>query len=74
MLVNGQPLDPRPHATRSPLPDYLFTGGDGFAMFAGAKALVSPAAGELVVGAVERYVSSRKRVAPQVEGRITIIR
>ena len=43
-------------------------------MLPGAKALVSPAAGELVVGAVERYVASRKSVAPKVEGRITIIR
>jgi 2',3'-cyclic-nucleotide 2'-phosphodiesterase (5'-nucleotidase family) len=73
VLVNGQPLIADRTYTLA-LPDYLFTGGDGFAMFAGAKTLVSPAAGELVVGAVERYVSSRKRVAPQVEGRITIIR
>ena len=73
VLVNGEPLAPDRTYTLA-LPDYLFTGGDGFAMFAGTKALVSPAAGELVVGAVERYVTSRKSVAPKVEGRITIIR
>jgi 5'-nucleotidase / UDP-sugar diphosphatase len=73
VTVNGQPLDPDRRYTVA-LPDYLFTGGDGFSMLPGAKALVSAAAGELVVGAVERYVSSRKSVAPKVEGRITIIR
>ena len=73
VFVNGQPLAADRIYTLA-LPDYLFTGGDGFAMFAGARTLVSPAAGELVVGAVERYVTSRKSVAPKVEGRITIIR
>ena len=72
MLVNGQPLDPDRTYTVA-LPDYLFSGGDGFAMLPGARALVTPAAGELVVGVVERYVASKKRVAPKVEGRITII-
>jgi 5'-nucleotidase len=73
VLVNGQPLDVNRTYTLA-LPDYLFTGGDGFAMFANAKVLVSPAAGELVSGAVERYVASKKIVSPQIEGRITIAR
>jgi 5'-nucleotidase len=73
VLVNGQPLDENRTYTLA-LPDYLFTGGDGFAMFAGAKLEVSPAAGELVSSAVERYVTSKKNVAPQIEGRITIVR
>ena len=73
VLVNGQPLDLNRMYTLA-LPDYLFTGGDGFAMFAGAKLEVSPAAGELVSSAVERYVTSKKNVAPQIEGRITIVR
>jgi 5'-nucleotidase/UDP-sugar diphosphatase len=73
VLVNGQPLDPARTYTVA-VPDYLYSGGDGFDMLPRAKALVSPAAGELVVGAVERYVASRKTVAPQTEGRITIIR
>ena len=73
VLVNGQPLAANRTYTLA-LSDYLFTGGDGFAMFAGTRTLVSPAAGELVATAVERYVSSRKSVAPQVEGRITIAR
>jgi 2',3'-cyclic-nucleotide 2'-phosphodiesterase (5'-nucleotidase family) len=71
--INGQPLDPDRVYTVA-LSDYLLTGGDGFSMLPGSKALVSPATGELVVGAVERYVSSRKSVAPKVEGRVTIIR
>ena len=73
VTVNGQPVDPDRRYSVA-LPDYLFTGGDGFAMLPGAKALVSAETGELVVGAVERYISSRKSVAPKVEGRITIIR
>ena len=56
------------------IPDYLFNGGDGFSMLPGAKTLVSPAAGELVVNAVERYVTAKKTVTPKIEGRITIIR
>ena len=50
MQVNGQPLDANRRYSVA-LPDYLFTGGDGFSMLPSAKALVSAAAGELVVGA-----------------------
>jgi 2',3'-cyclic-nucleotide 2'-phosphodiesterase (5'-nucleotidase family) len=73
VLVNGRPLDFARTYTVA-VPDYLFNGGDGFRMLPGARALVSPAAGELVAGAVERYVTAKKTIAPQVEGRITIIR
>ena len=44
VLVNGQPLDPDRTYTLA-LPDYLFTGGDGFAMLAGSQGAGQPGRG-----------------------------
>jgi 5'-nucleotidase len=56
------------------IPDYLLTGGDGYDMFAGQRVATGPEAGEIIVAALERYVTARRDIAPQVEGRITIVR
>jgi len=42
-------------------------------MFAGAKMLVAPEAGSLIVTALEKMVSGQE-IAPRVEGRIVIER
>ena len=54
--------------------DYLLTGGDGYDMFAGQRIATGPEAGENIVAALERYVTTRRDIAPQVDGRITIVR
>lgn len=54
------------------LPDYILEGGDGYTMFAGARRLVSPEAGHLIITALEQYLAARGEVAPTVQGRITI--
>jgi 5'-nucleotidase / UDP-sugar diphosphatase len=71
--VGGAPLEPdRPYTVA--LPNYLLTGGDGYTMFGGAKVLVRAEAGELIVSAIEKYVTARRTVSPAVEKRISVIR
>jgi len=43
-------------------------------MFAGQRVATGPEAGEIIVAALERYVTTRRDIAPQVDGRITIVR
>jgi 2',3'-cyclic-nucleotide 2'-phosphodiesterase (5'-nucleotidase family) len=71
VTVGGDPLD-LDHEYTVALPDYILEGGDGYTMFAGAKRIVSPETGHLVVTALEQYLSARGDVAPAVQGRITI--
>jgi 5'-nucleotidase len=73
VLVNGQPLDPAKTYTLA-LPDYTLAGGDGYAMFAGQKVLVDAQSGDLVVTALEKYVSAKGTVSPAIEGRVVITR
>ncbi len=70
--VNGTPLDPNRNYSVA-VPSFLL-GGDGYDMLNGARALIGPRAGDLVVTAVEKYASARRTVAPAVEGRTVLIR
>jgi len=69
--VNGQPLEADKIYTLA-IPDFLFKGGDGYTMFPGGQVLVTPEAGNLIIGALERYVTARREIAPRVEGRISV--
>ena len=69
--VAGQPLDPARTYTVA-IGDYMLQGGDGYAMFVGAKVLVDPAHGDLLIAAVERLIREKGEVAPEVEGRIRL--
>jgi 5'-nucleotidase len=71
--VNGQPLDPARSYTMA-IPDFVFNGGDGYTMFAGQRVLIDPASGTTVLSALETYVAAKKEIAPQVDGRIAIVR
>jgi 5'-nucleotidase len=71
--VNGQPLD-LDKTYRVALPDFVLKGGDDYGMFIGQPVLVGPEAGNLAVAALEKYVVGKRVVAPQVEGRIAILR
>src|SRR5207244_13536750 len=67
--LGGEPLaSDRPYTVA--IPDYLLTGGDGYDMFAGQRVATGPEAGEIIVAALERYVTTRRDIAPQVDGRI----
>jgi 2',3'-cyclic-nucleotide 2'-phosphodiesterase (5'-nucleotidase family) len=69
--INGQPLDPGRTYTVA-LPDFVMSGGDGYAMFANRTVLVDAQSGDLVVTALEKYIAARGTVSPAVEGRVTI--
>jgi 5'-nucleotidase len=69
--VNGQPLDPNKTYTVA-IPDFIFKGGDEYTMFAGQRVLVGPENGNLITGAIEKYVAAKREVAPAIDGRITL--
>jgi 2',3'-cyclic-nucleotide 2'-phosphodiesterase (5'-nucleotidase family) len=71
--INGQPLDEM-HSYTVAIPDFLLAGGDGYTMFRGGKILVGPEAGNLMVSSLEKYVAAKGDVAPELDGRITIVR
>jgi 2',3'-cyclic-nucleotide 2'-phosphodiesterase (5'-nucleotidase family) len=71
--VNGEPLDLNRTYTVG-LPDFLQKGGDNYSMFVGQKVLVDAQSGDLVVTALEKYVTAKRNVAPSIEGRVTITR
>jgi len=69
--VHGRPLDPVATYTLA-LPDFVLRGGDGYTMFSGLPVLTSPESGTLMAIALERFISARESVSPQVEARIVI--
>lgn len=69
--VAGQALDLAKTYTLA-IPDFILKGGDGYAMFAGEKVVVSPESGPLMVDELEKYVASKREIAPEIDGRITI--
>jgi hypothetical protein len=50
----------------------VLKGGDSYTMFANQRALVSPEAGNLIVGALAKYVIALREITTQIDGRITI--
>jgi len=73
VTVNGQPLDPDKTYTVA-TPDFVFKGGDGYTMFPGQRVLVGPEAGDMLLAALEQYVAALGEIAPQIDGRITVLR
>jgi 5'-nucleotidase/UDP-sugar diphosphatase len=71
--IDDKPLDPNKIYTVATT-DYQLKGGDGYEMFAGQRVLVSPETGDLLLTALEKYVTDKGVIAPVVEGRITIVR
>jgi 5'-nucleotidase len=66
--VNGEALDLDRVYTIA-IPDFLYNGGDGYAMFAGQRVLIEPDSGPLMVIALEKHISGQP-IAPSVDGRI----
>jgi len=71
--VGGQPLDLEKTYTVA-LTDYTLTGGDDYSMFAKQPVLIGPEAGDLIVTALEQYLTAQREIAPTADGRITIVR
>jgi 5'-nucleotidase / UDP-sugar diphosphatase len=71
--LGGQPLDPEKTYTVA-LSDYTLAGGDDYSMFAKQPVLIGPQAGDLIVTALEQYLTEKREIAPMVDGRITIVR
>jgi 5'-nucleotidase/UDP-sugar diphosphatase len=73
VMIDGKPLDLNATYTVA-LPDYMLTGGDGYTMLKQAKVLVTGEAGELMVSAVEKYLTGLGAFTATLDKRITIIR
>jgi 5'-nucleotidase len=73
VIVGGQPIDLERTYTLA-LADYILTGGDGYAMFADSRVLVGRESGELIVSAVEKFLTATGGTAVPQPGRITIVR
>ena len=69
--VGARPLDLARRYTIA-LPDYILKGGDGYTMFADGEVIVAPEAGTLIATAVEKYIASKREIAPAIDGRITV--
>ena len=72
VTVDGQPIDRARRYTLA-IPDYVLNGGDDYAMFTGQRVLIGPEGGNLLVNVLEEYVAAKKRIAPTLEGRITVV-
>jgi len=70
LKINGATVDLAKTYTLA-LPDFVLHGGDGYGMFEGARVLIAPEDGTLIVTALEKMITGRD-IAPQVEGRIVI--
>ena len=69
VTVGGAPLDPA-RTYRLATFDFLGRGGDGYAMFAGARRIVDANAGTLAVAQAIDAIVAAGEVAPRAEGRI----
>jgi 5'-nucleotidase len=70
--LGGDPL-PDDTTLTVALPGYLAAGGDGFGMFEEAEVLTGPGEAPTDAEVLERYLSARATVRPQLEGRIEMI-
>lgn len=71
VTIGGKPLDKSAKyilATN----DYMYGGGDGYAMFKDAKPLFGVREAKLMANDVMAYIAAKKEIAPKVEGRIKI--
>jgi 2',3'-cyclic-nucleotide 2'-phosphodiesterase (5'-nucleotidase family) len=70
--VGGQPLDPDKIYSAA-ITDYMLMGGDDYTMFANQPVLIGPEGGDLIVTALEKYLTARGEIAPAADGRIATV-
>jgi 5'-nucleotidase/UDP-sugar diphosphatase len=69
VMIAGAPLDEaRTYILATN--DFMANGGDGYAVFKGAKQLIDPIDAQLMASQVIDYIGAKRPVAPRVEGRI----
>lgn len=71
VTIGGTPLDRAATYTLS-TNDYMFGGGDGYAVLKTAKPLLGVRDARLMANDVMAYITARRTVAPRVEGRIRL--
>ena len=71
VLVNGQPLQLDRTYTVA-ISDFTFRGGDGYTMFADQRVLIGQEAGTLISTAIEKYVTAKREITQEIEGRIIL--
>lgn len=67
--ANGKPLDVNAKYTLA-TNDFMANGGDGYVVFREAKPLLTVRDAKLMANDLMAYVTARKTISPQVEGRI----
>lgn len=67
--VGGQPLDAA-RKYKVATNEYVYAGGDGFAVLKNGKSLIDESAAKLMASQVMDYIAAKGSVAPKVEGRI----
>jgi 5'-nucleotidase len=70
VTVNRRPLDPARKYTLATSTFIALDGGDGYAMFKSAPVILSPERAPLDSEALTRAIRARRRIAPNLEGRI----
>jgi 2',3'-cyclic-nucleotide 2'-phosphodiesterase (5'-nucleotidase family) len=70
--VNGKPLDSMATYTVA-TNDFMAKGGDGYAVFTEAKALIDGAAAKYMASMVMDFVAAAGEVAPKIEGRVKAV-
>jgi 5'-nucleotidase len=70
VTVNGKPLDEQKTYTLAAPTFIAPDGGDGYAMFKGAKLLVQPEQGQIDSDILREAIAGVKAIAPQMDGRI----
>jgi 5'-nucleotidase len=68
VAVAGQPLDEKKSYTLA-LTTYLANGGDGYAMFKGAKLLIDPQSAQIDSTVLANAIVAAGEIAPKLEGR-----
>ncbi len=69
--VNGKPLDDNRKYTLATTNFLALDGGDGYTMFKDATILIAAERGQIDADILTKAVSTARRIAPRVEGRIT---
>jgi 5'-nucleotidase len=70
LTVNGKPLDEKKLYTLATTTFIAKDGGDDYKMFAGARYLIQPEAGQYDSDILRNAISSVRAIAPRVDGRI----
>lgn len=72
VTLGGRPLDPEALYTIA-TNDFMLAGGDGYTTIKAAQVIINEAGGPVMATAVANAIQQVGAIAPQVEGRITIV-